>query len=46
MQERKQTTKYLLPVAFAVILVVSIVLGVVFMRRSLMRLTIEERSNQ
>ena len=46
MQERKQTTKYLLPVAFAVILVVSIVLGVAFMRRSLMRLTIEERSNQ
>ena len=46
MQERKQKTKYLLPVAFAMILVVSLVLGIVFMRNSLMKLTIEERSNQ
>ena len=46
MQERKNTTKYLLPVAFAMILVISLVLGVVFMRNSLMKLTIQERSNQ
>ena len=46
MQEKKQTTKYLLPVAFAMILVVPIVVGVFFMRNSLMKLTIEERSNQ
>lgn len=46
MKERKQTTKYLLPVAFAMILVVAIVVGVFFMRNSLMKLTIEERSNQ
>ena len=46
MQEKKQTTKYLLPVAFAMILVVSLVLGIFFMRNSLMKLTVEERSNQ
>ena len=46
MQERKHTTKYLLPVAFAVILVVSLALGVRFLRSTLMKLTIEERSNQ
>ena len=46
MKERKQTTKYLLPVAFAMILVVFLVLGFLFMRNSLMKLTIEERSNQ
>ena len=46
MQERKHTTKYLLPVAFAVILVVSLALGVRFLRNTLMKLTIEERSNQ
>ena len=46
MQERKQTTKYLLPVAFAMILVISLVSGVFFMRNSLMKLTVEERSNQ
>ena len=46
MQERKQKTKYLLPVVFAMILVVSLVLGIVFMRNSLMKLTVEERSNQ
>ena len=46
MQERKQTTKYLLPIARAMILVVSLVLGVLFMRNSLMKLTVEERSGQ
>ena len=46
MQEWKKTTKYLLPVAFAMILVVFVVAGVFFMRNSLMKLTIEERSNQ
>ena len=46
MQEKKQTTKYLLPVAFAIILVVFLVLGVLFMRNNLMRMTIEERSSQ
>ena len=46
MQERKQTTKYLLPIALAMILVVSLVLGVLFMRNSLMKLTVEDRSGQ
>ena len=46
MQKKKQKTKYLLPVAFAMILVVFLVLGIVFMRNSLMKLTVEERSNQ
>ena len=46
MQERKNTTKYLLPVAFAIILVASLTLGVYFLRARLMKLTIEERSNQ
>lgn len=46
MQERKNTTKYLLPVAFAIILVVSLALGVRFLRGQLMKLTIEECSNQ
>ena len=46
MQERKQTTKYLLPVALAMIMVVSLVVGVFVMRNSLMKLTIKERSKQ
>ena len=46
MKERKQTTKYLLPVVFAMILVVFLAFGILFMRNSLMKLTIEERSNQ
>ena len=46
MQERKYTTKYLFPVAFAMILVVVLAFGVIFMRNSLMKLTIEERSSQ
>ena len=35
-----------MPVAFAMILVVVLVFGILFMRNSLMKLTIEERSNQ
>lgn len=46
MKERKQTTKYLLPVMFAIILVVVLVFGILYMRNSLMKLMIEERSNQ
>ena len=46
MHKKKQKTKYLLPVAFAIILVVFLVLGVLFMRNNLMRMTIEERSSQ
>lgn len=46
MQERKRTTKYLLPVALAIILVVSLIFGGLFLRNSLMKLTVEERSNQ
>ncbi len=46
MQERKHKTEYLFPVAFAIILVVVLAFGVLFMRNSLMKLTIEERSSQ
>ncbi|MDD6188508.1 MAG: ATP-binding protein [Clostridiales bacterium] len=46
MKERKQTTKYLLPAVFAMILVVVLAFGILFMRNSLMKLTIEERSSQ
>lgn len=46
MKGRKQTIKYLLPVAVAIILVVSLMLGILFMRNSLMKLTVEERSGQ
>ena len=46
MQERKKTTKYIMPVAFAMILVAFLVSGVFFMRDSLMKQTVEERSNQ
>lgn len=46
MQERKHTTKYLFPFAFAMILVVVLAFGVLIMRNSLMKLTIEERSSQ
>ena len=46
MQERKSKTKYLLPVAFAVFLAVSLMFGTVFVRNSLTKLTMEERSNQ
>ena len=46
MQERKQTTKYLLPAAFAMILVAVVAFGILFMRYSLMKLTAAERSSQ
>lgn len=46
MQEKKHKTKYLLPVAFVIILLVSLALGVRYLRSHLMKLTIEERSNQ
>ena len=46
MHKRKRTTTYLLPVAFAMIMVIILAAGVFFMRNSLMKLTIEERSNQ
>ena len=46
MQERKQTTKYLLPAAFAMILVAVVAFGILFMRNSLMKLTAAERSSQ
>ena len=46
MKERKQITKYLLPFALVMVLVVALAFGIVFMRNYLMKLTIEERSNQ
>ena len=46
MQERKRKTTYLLPVLFTIILVVVLAFGVLFMRNVMMKLTIEERSNQ
>ncbi|MBQ1171090.1 MAG: response regulator [Lachnospiraceae bacterium] len=46
MQKRKRIITYLLPVAFAMILVVVLAFGVLFIRNSLMKLTIEERSSQ
>lgn len=46
MKERKKTTKYFLPVSFSVILVVSLAFGIFFMRNSLMKLTVQERSSQ
>ena len=46
MQERKRKTNYLLPVAFAMILVLSLTWGIRYMRDALMKLTIDERSYQ
>ena len=46
MQEKSIFKKYLLPIALAVILVISLVLGVLYMRNFLMELTVKERSNQ
>ena len=46
MQERKWTTKYLLPFALVMVLVIALVFGIFFMRNSLMKMTVEERSNQ
>ena len=46
MQEKKHTTKYLFPFVLAMILVVVLAFGLLFMRNFLMKLTIEERSGQ
>lgn len=46
MQEKKPTKKYLLPVALAIILVISLGLGVRYLRSQLMKLTIAERTSQ
>ena len=46
MKEKKQITKYLLPFALVMVLVSVPTFGVFFMRKSLMKLTVEERSNQ
>ena len=46
MKERKEITKYLLPVALVMVMAVALVAGIVFMRNSLMKLTVEERSSQ
>ena len=46
MQEKIHIKKYLLPIALAVILVISLVLGVLYVRNYLMELTVKERSNQ
>ena len=43
---REKKLKYLLPVAFAMILVLSLVWGIRYMRSALMKLTIDERSYQ
>ncbi len=46
MQERKRKTNYLLPVALAIILLMSLFWGIRYMRDALMKLTIDERSYQ
>ena len=46
MKERKRITKYLLPFALVMVLGVALAFGIFFMRNSLMKLTVEERSNQ
>ena len=46
MQERIRKTNYLLPVALAMILVLSLAWGIRYMRGALMKLTIDERSYQ
>ena len=46
MPERKNITKYLLPVLFAVILTVSLVAAILYIRSYLMQQTVEERSSQ
>ena len=46
MQERKWITKYILPFALVMVLVIALVFGIFFMRNSLMKMTVEERSNQ
>ena len=46
MRDRQHSTKYVLPLAFAVILVVSLASGLIYLRSTLMKLTIAERSYQ
>ena len=46
MKETRHNTLYLFPLVFAIILIVLLVFGILFMRDSLMKLTVEERSNQ
>ena len=46
MKQRKHITKYLLPAALVMTLVSVLMVGIVFMRNSLMKMTVEERSNQ
>ena len=46
MMERKAKTKFLLPVLIALVLVVILVSGSLYLRSSLMKLTMEERSSQ
>ena len=46
MQERKRKTNYLLPVALAIILLLSLSWGIRYMRGALMKLTVDERSYQ
>ena len=46
MQEKKRKTNYLLPVALAIILLLSLVWGIRYMRDALMKMTIDERSYQ
>ena len=46
MPKRKNITKYLLPVLFAVILTASLAAGILYIRSYLMQQTIEERSSQ
>ena len=46
MSEKRRSSKFLLPVVFALILVLSLAWGVRYMRTALMKLTIDERSDQ
>ena len=46
MQERKHKTTYLLSAALAIILAFVLTSGILFMRTYLMKMTIQERSNQ
>ena len=46
MKEKRRASKYLLPVALALILVISLVAGIRYMSTTLMKLTIRERAYQ
>ncbi|MGN0906045.1 MAG: ATP-binding protein [Bullifex sp.] len=46
MQEKTSKTRYFLPVILALVLALSLITGVMYMRDSLMDLTVRERSNQ